>query len=119
MRSALATICVLTCIAAAAQDYQKEINDQVWKPFIEGFTVGNTDQFMNVHSKELVRSPRDSKSIQTWDEYYQGTKSYNDKKKGSGRKTEIELRFTERIATANQAIDVGVYKTTNISADGQ
>ena len=109
----------VVCLTVQGQDLQKEINEQVWKPFIEGFTNGDTDQFMNVHSKDLVRSPRDSKSIQTWDEYYQGTKAGNERRKTSGRKSEIELRFTERIATAQQAIDVGIYKTTNIAGDGQ
>jgi ketosteroid isomerase-like protein len=110
---------LVLCLTAHAQDFKKEINEQVWKPFIAGFTNGDTDQFMSVHSKELVRSPRDSKSIQTWDEYYQGTKTGNDRRKTSGRKSEIELRFTERIATSQQAIDVGIYKTTSIAGDGQ
>jgi len=110
---------VALSLSLSAQDYQKEINEQVWKPFIEGFSNGNTDVFMSVHSKELLRSPRESKSIQTWDEYYAGTKSHNEQRSKSGRKSEIELRFTERIATSTQAIDVGIYKTTSIAPDGQ
>jgi ketosteroid isomerase-like protein len=114
------SIALLVCsLAACSQDHQKEINDQVWKPFISGFTNADTEKFMGVHSKELVRSPRDSKSIQTWDEYYAGTKTWNAQRKTSGGKSEIELRFTERIATPTQAIDVGIYKTTNISSNGQ
>jgi ketosteroid isomerase-like protein len=112
-------ILVALSLSVFAQNYQKEINEQVWKPFIEGFTNANTDMFMNVHSKDLLRSPRDGRSIQTWDEYYTGTKAWNDQRKKSGSKSEIELRFTERLATAAQAIDVGIYKTTNIEPDGQ
>lgn len=119
MRVAVLVIAFLQCLSAQCQDSQQEINEQVWKPFIMGFTTGDTDMFMNVHSKELVRSPRDSKTIQTWDEYYAGTKRGNEQRKASGRKSEIELHFTERIATAQQAIDVGVYKTTSIAPDGQ
>jgi ketosteroid isomerase-like protein len=111
---------VVLCISSAnAQDIQKQINDQVWKPFIAGFTNGDTEVFMNVHSKDLVRSPRDSKKIQTWNEYNEDTQKGNERRKTSGRKSEIELRFTERIASAGQAIDVGIYKTTSIAADGQ
>ena len=33
-------------------------------------------------------------------------------------KIELELRFTERLSNPNQAIEVGVYKTTSIKADG-
>jgi ketosteroid isomerase-like protein len=119
MKGLLTASILILCLSVQGQNFQKEINDQVWKPFIAGFTNGDTDQFMNVHSRELVRSPRDSKSIQTWEEYYQGTKAGNDRRKTSGWKSEIELRFTERIATAQHAIDVGIYKTTNISSDGQ
>lgn len=115
----LCFIFALCTLIAGAQDHQKDINEQVWKPFIAGFTNGDTEQFMNVHSKDLVRSPRDSKSIQTWDEYYKNTQAGNERRKTSGRKSEIELRFTERIATAQQAIDVGIYKTTSIASDGQ
>jgi ketosteroid isomerase-like protein len=109
----------LSCLITYAQDYQKEINEQVWRPFIEGFKSGDTDMFMNVHSKELVRSPRDAKKIETWDQYYEGTNRFNEGRKTSGRKSDIELRFTERIATGSQAIDVGIYKTTSIAGDGK
>ena len=119
MRASLLFLLVTAGVTVFAQDLQKEINEQVWKPFIAGFSNGDTEQFMNVHSKELVRSPRDSKSIQTWDEYYTDTKQGNERRKSSGRKSEIELRFTERIATPTQAIDVGIYQTTSISSNGQ
>jgi ketosteroid isomerase-like protein len=114
-----AAVCVMLSLTASAQDHQKEINEQVWKLFIKGFTNADTDLFMSVHSKDLLRSPRDSRSIQTWDEYFAGTKAYNEQRSRAGSKGEIELRFTERIATATQAIDVGVYKTTSISPDGK
>lgn len=119
MRTTLLTCAILLCAAAHGQDLQKEINDQVWKPFIEGFTNGNTDQFLDVHSKDLVRSSRDAKTIESWDEYYTGTQRGNERRKISGRKSQIELRFTERIATPASAIDVGIYKTTSISPDGK
>jgi len=87
------------------QTAQKEINEQVWKPFIKAFTENNAELFMSVHSKDLVRSPRDSKKVLNWDQYNQQTA------KQSGTHN-IELRFTERINNDNQAIDVGVYKTS-------
>jgi ketosteroid isomerase-like protein len=120
MKISFLTVSVLfLCSSLYSQDFQKEINDQVWKPFIEGFTNGDTDMFMNVHSKDLIRSPRDSKTIQTWEEYYKGTQQGNDRRESSGRKSQIELRFTERIATPAQAIDVGIYKTSSVGPDGK
>jgi len=119
MKRALAVSAILLCTAVHSQDFQKEINEQVWKPFIEGFTNGDTDQFLSVHSKDLVRSSRDSRTIETWDQYYAGTKASNERRKSSDRKSQIELRFTERIATPDNAIDVGIYKTTSSSSDGK
>jgi hypothetical protein len=101
-----------------AQDAQKEINEQVWKPFIKGMNTGDTDLFLGVHSKDLIRSGRESKEVLNWDSYYANTKQGNEWGKKNKVRLEIELHFTERISNANQAIDVGVYKTTSIREDG-
>jgi hypothetical protein len=115
----LALLLLLASTSLFAQSVQKEINDQVWKPFVKSFTEGNTDVFMGVHSKDLIRSGRDSKKILNWEEYYNETRSGNDRRSTDKTRLEIELRFTERINSANQAIDVGVYKTSWFSADGK
>ena len=100
------------------QDYQKEINEQVWKPFIDTFNKLDAYGFIGVHSKDLVRSPRDSKKILNWEEYYNQQSEQMSRNKADGAKFSIELHFTERIANANQAIDVGIYKTTVTRKDG-
>jgi ketosteroid isomerase-like protein len=102
-----------------AQDTQKEINEQVWKPFIKGLSGGDAELFMSVHSKDLVRSGRDSKKVLNWDDYYTNTKASNEWGRENKVRLEIELHFTERISNANQAIDVGIYKTTSFAADGK
>ncbi len=114
------TLALLLLVSSSlfAQDTSKEINEQVWKPFIKGLNEGNADLFMSVHSKELIRSARDSKQVLNWDDYYKSTKEGNDWGKKNKVRQEIELHFTERVSNTNQAIDVGVYKTTSIRADG-
>lgn len=118
MISRIILFTLLSAGVAAAQDLQKEINEQVWKPFIAGFTNGDTELFMSVHSKDVIRSPRDAKSVSNWDEYYQSMKRGNESRKSRNVRSEIELRFTERIAKGDQGIDVGIYKTTSIDASG-
>lgn len=118
MRTLLALL-LLASTSLFAQNAQKEINDQVWKPFIKSFSDGNTDVFLGVHSKDLVRSGRESKRVLNWDEYYNETKAGNDQRSKDKTRMEIELRFTERINSATQAIDVGVYKTSWFTADGK
>ena len=103
---------------ANAQTVQSEINNQVWKPFIKSFSEHDADGFMALHSKDLVRSPRDAKTVLNWDQYFEGSKKSAERDKMANRKRQIELRFTERMASNGQAIDVGIYKTTYINADG-
>lgn len=95
-----------------AQDLQKEINEQVWKPFIENFNNRNAKGFLAVHSKDVVRSPRDSKMIFGWDDYLKQQTDGDQRAAASGRKHSLQLHFTERIADKNLAMDVGIYKTT-------
>lgn len=110
----------MTCVVdIVAQDIQKEINDQVWKPFIKTFNNRDTDGFMAVHSKEAVRSPRDAKTVWNWNEYYQEQKKGDDHGKISGSKRALELRFTERIANKDLAVDVGIYKVTVTQKGGE
>jgi ketosteroid isomerase-like protein len=110
----------LTCcvINVFSQNIQQEINIQVWKPFIQTFNDRDTKGFMAVHSKEVVRSPRDGKNILNWDEYYKQMERGDQREKAAESKRQLELRFTERIANKDRAIEVGIYKTTSINPDG-
>jgi hypothetical protein len=107
------------CLHANAQDFQKEINAQVWKPFIETFNNYDADNFLALHSKNVVRSSRDSKQILNWNQYHKEQRDGDTRSKQNGYKRLLELRFTERIANADQAIDVGIYKTTSINSKGE
>jgi ketosteroid isomerase-like protein len=101
-----------------AQNVQTEINEQVWKLFIKNFNEHNTSSFMAVHSKDVIRSPRDSKSIWNWEEYSKEQAIGDQQDIKEKRKRTLELRFTERINSKNRAIDVGIYKTSYLLQDG-
>jgi ketosteroid isomerase-like protein len=109
----------ITACSAVAQDFQREINEQVWTPFIKNFNDHNTQGFMAVHSKDVVRSPRDSKMIWDWNEYNQQQAKGDQRAIIENRKHELELRFTERLADMDQAIEVGVYRTTYFLPNGK
>ena len=108
----------VTSLPVVAQNFQKEINNQVWKPFISTFSSFDTEGFLALHSKDLIRSPRESKQILTWDEYLNQQLASRKRSLENGIKRTIDLRFTERIANSKKAIDVGIFKTTRISSDG-
>lgn len=98
---------------------EKEINDQVWKPFIESFNHHQSKEFLELHSKDVIRSPRDSKRVLNWQQYLKQTTDGDNEDLNEKRTRTLALRFTERINNANQAIDVGVYKTTYRFANGE
>ena len=102
----------------SGQSVQHEINEQVWKPFIAAFNELDSDGFLAIHSQDLVRAARDGNEILNWTQYLEQQRKGDKRTRDDGSKRTIELRFTERIANTTQAIDVGVYKTMNISKDG-
>ncbi|HYJ37487.1 MAG TPA: nuclear transport factor 2 family protein [Chitinophagaceae bacterium] len=104
---------------AQGDSLQKQINEQVWKPFIKSFNERDTDGFMAVHSKEMSRVNQDGKSIYGYEKYYEENKTGNERGKQSGRKHSIELRFIQRIAGNNSAFEVGYYKTTSFQPNGE
>ena len=119
MKKVISFVLVIASLTSFAQNIQTEINDQVWKPFIASFNPLDTKAFMAVHSKDLIRSPRDSKVILNWDEYFKNQQESDQRSKKSGAKRVIELRFTERISSSSQAIDIGIYKGTVSTNDGK
>ena len=110
----LSTFCLLYYSLGFAQvgSLQKEINEQVWKPFIKAFDHDDNDAFKAVHSKEVTRVIQDDNRLLGYDEYF---KKIPDslKAKWADSKKNIELRFIQRIASNDKAFEVGYYKTTN------
>jgi hypothetical protein len=91
---------------------QQEINEQVWKPFIQSFNSGDDEGFKAVHSREIIRVIQDDNRIMGYDEYFQKQPDSIKAKWGSWRKN-IELRFIQRTASNDKAFEVGFYKTTS------
>ena len=48
--------------------------------------------------------------VLNWNEYFEQQKRGDEQGKISGNKRQLGLRFTERIAKDNQAMEVGIYK---------
>jgi hypothetical protein len=116
--STLFALAITFTAMAQSGNAQREIDEQVWKPFIESFNQNNTDKFMSVHSKDVMRVTQDDKKIINWNEYNSSMRSGDERDKQNNRKRSIELRFINRIASADRAFDVGYYKTTYHLAGG-
>ena len=108
---------ILNIIVEAQVNYQKEINEQVWKPFIETFSNNNQEGFKAVHSKDIIRVMQDDKTIWGYDQYFPAQKTNTGD--WSKYKKSIELRFIQRIAGNDKAFEVGYYNTRTIAPDGK
>ncbi len=91
---------------------QEEINEQVWKPFIHSFNARDEKGFSQVHSKDVVRVNQDNQRILVFNEYFKLNPD-NIKPMINEWNRNIELRFTQRIASGMNAFEVGYYKTSN------
>jgi ketosteroid isomerase-like protein len=95
-----------------ADSLQKQINEQVWKPFIQSFNNDDKEVFKSVHSKDVIRVIRDDNTILGYDEYFREIPDSIKLNWGNWKKN-IELRFIQRIANNDKAFEAGYYKTTS------
>jgi len=97
---------------SSAQAAQNEINEQVWKPFIQSFNRGDDEGFKAVRSKEVIQVIQDGQEISGYEEDFQ--KVPDSLKPNWARWSKhIELRFIQRIAEKDRAFEVGYYKTVS------
>ncbi len=97
---------------------QKEINEHVWKPFVQSFNNLNTEGFMAVHRRDMYRVIQDANLIYGYDKYSADLKQGNEKARRINQKRTIELRFVQRIAASDKAFEVGYYRFTSFDANG-
>ena len=111
----LLTACFLFFVTTHAQTdslkWVKEINEQVWKPFITHFISGNQEGFSSVHSKRITRVEIDRGVLKDYDKYFPpASPGSSPVKKNTNRL--FELRFDKRISNGTRAWETGYYKGT-------
>jgi ketosteroid isomerase-like protein len=120
MKYTLAIIFLLsTVIIVNAQDAKSEINSQVWKPFIDAYNSFDTEKFMSVYSKDVVRIPMDQKRIFNFAEYKRNINRENQFNKNYKIKANLEVRFTDRIHSADLAYEKVILKIKMTDNNGQ
>jgi len=93
----------------------ESINDQLWTPFEKAFAENDADTFFGLHTNDVVRVNRTSKSVRHGDEY-QNTSGENMRRRAEeGRFSILTLRFTERIHSEDAAWETGVYRFESTS----
>ncbi|MEO6539679.1 MAG: hypothetical protein ABIN74_01765 [Ferruginibacter sp.] len=116
-KSLLFSLSCLLIITAKAQSDSlksvKEINEQVWTPFITHFISGNKEGFRSVHSKKITRVEIDRGLVLDYDKYFPPVNS-NGKQPSPDFRRLFELRFDKRISNGTKAWESGYYKGTVI-----
>jgi ketosteroid isomerase-like protein len=108
----------MTCFGQA----EKEINEQVWKPFVKSLMERDVNTFISLHSKDLVRAERNGKKVMNYDQYKESMAGWSDRKesnKANNVKHTFELRFLERMSNETQAFEVGYFKNETTTATGE
>jgi ketosteroid isomerase-like protein len=116
-------IIFICCLGNAfAQNVQKDINDQVWKPFTTAIMMQDVNAFVILHSNDLVRAERNGKKVLSLKEYKKNMETSWPRWKESNQKNQIkytfELRFTERITNGSLAYEVGYFKNESVKPSG-
>ena len=124
VRSMLPPLLTLASFGAAAQATpQQQIDAQVWRPFVQAITQQDTEAFMALHSRDLVRAERTQERILDFAQYREDLLANWPRWKASMEKRQqrytFELRFTERLANATQAFESGDFRNEFVEADGR
>ncbi len=108
---------------AFGQHDQKEINDQVWKPFTQALLDRDAKTFISVHSADVIRVERNGKKIIGMEAYKKNMEESWPARKSSNAANQVkqtfELRFTERISNGTLAYEVGYFKNEAIYPSGE
>lgn len=107
----LLTGILISTVSVAQTDslkWVKEINEQVWKPFITHLISGDKAAFSSVHSKQVTRVEIDNGTILDFEKYFPQQDKSNKFAKKADRK--FELRFDKRISNGTHAWESGYYK---------
>lgn len=112
-------IASLTLNAQTNTDYLKEINRDIWLPFIEAYGTLNMEKYKSLQSEDFIRAEGNDKRLPTYKDYFNNVDSWFADMKKEGRKLAIAFRFTERFANGKVASERGIYELKSFDANGK
>lgn len=115
----LITLCILSSsVASFAQNAKKQINEDVWRPFIYTYSNFLADSFMTIHTDDVVRVLRDGDRIQVGKTYAEAVRDNFQRGIDNEARQLIEFTFEQRIHSKDSGFEVGYYRVT-YAAGGQ
>ncbi|MEE3999926.1 nuclear transport factor 2 family protein [Tenacibaculum sp. FZY0031] len=95
------------------QEIEKEVNEQIWKPFKKSFETRDWKSFNRLHSDEVLRVNK--YGIRTGAEYKNSIEvSYQ---KPTTKKRQIDFCFNQRTYKENTGYEVGYYRVIYTEKD--
>lgn len=92
---------------------QQEINEQIWKRFVDAYGSQNAEAFMKIHSEKLVRNPI-GYEVARFEKYKEQNEQNFQRQKKEGIKIKIDFTFAYRTVTGSVAYEIGYYKVTSL-----
>ena len=118
MRTTIITLMTLFLLSSnlKAQSIQEEINEQVWKPFIEAYRTNDADMFNALHSEDLLRVS--GHGIQGGESYRNQNERIFASMQAKNKSMQIDFTFDQRMCIDDVAYEVGVFKITMEGPNG-
>ena len=104
----LFTITLATSQEQKKYDFSKEINKELWEPFVEAYNERNAEDYLAVHTKDIVRITEGG--IRQGLTYRSGIRKAFAQENLPKRK--IAFKFEHRIHNKEIAYEVGYFKVT-------
>lgn len=93
-------------------DLLRGLNADVWHPFRAAYAACDTDAYLALHTRDLIRAGGPGRVVQTYDEVAAETRPWFTGAAERGLALGIEFRFVERLATGGLACERGHYRIT-------
>lgn len=104
---------------AMSDEIKKEINEQVWSPFMKSYESLDPALFMSVQSEKIVRVMGSMNRIYDHAKYTESTKRIFSMMKSQGSAPRIELSFTNRLVKDDMAYEMGYYCLKSKGSSGE
>lgn len=105
--------------APTSPELLRELDRDIWKPFVAAFAAGSADDYFALHSASLVRVMGDAKRVEPRDAWTKGTRGMFKHFAERGIKPSISFRFLERLANGEAASERGIFEFTTVDAKGE
>lgn len=122
MKKALFFFFLTASIVSKAQtntDYLKEINRDIWLPFIEAYGSLNTEKYKSLQTEDFIRAEGNGKRLPTHKDYFNNVGMWFSDVKKENQKLSINFRFIERFANDKTASERGIYELISFDATGK